>query len=110
MKKGNFKSRFLPFTSSYSSQLSLYMAIKILKISFRCFCQKDKWDFFYFNYLWKKIGLGHFTMFQIYMKLIKSLIKVEESNKDGNPNTILLRGNFPMLLPSFNKKNSGSCS
>ena len=42
-------------------------------------------------------------MFQIYMKLIKSLIKIEKSNNDQNPNTLLWRSNPSILSPSFKK-------
>lgn len=37
------------------------------------------------------------------MKLIKSLMKIEESNNDGNPNTFLLRRNLPISPPSSKK-------
>ena len=40
-------------------------------------------------------------MFQIYMKLIKSLIKIKKNNSDRNLNTLLWRSNPPILSPSF---------
>ena len=42
-------------------------------------------------------------MFQIYVKLIKSLIKIggKKSNNDRNLNTLLWRSNPPILSPNF---------
>ena len=42
-------------------------------------------------------------MFQIYMKLIKSLIKIEKNNNDRNPNTLLWSSNPLISSPNFKK-------